>query len=106
GHLELAVPGDDALDARRAARRPDRHDVARTDRAGHDLTRVTTEVLVGAADELHREPERLRQRVAFDLHGLEELEQRGAVEPRRPRAAGDDIVAVERAHRDRMEVLG
>ena len=37
------------------------------------------------------------------LHGLEILEQGQTVEVRRPIAAGDDVVAVQRAHRDRVD---
>ncbi len=42
--------------------------------------------------------------VAGDLHGLEVLEQRRAVEPRQPVALLDDVVAAERAHRDHCHV--
>ena len=39
----------------------------------------------------------------LDVHGLEKLEQALASEPRRPLARHGDVVAVERAHRDRSD---
>ena len=65
--------------------------------------RVAAEVLVGPDDELHREAQRAAAPRCVDLDGLEVLEQARAVEPRRALAARDDVVAVQRAHRDGVE---
>ena len=47
--VEIAVPRDDPLHARRAARRPDRDRVADVDRARHDLACVAAELVARAA---------------------------------------------------------
>ena len=62
--LEVTVPGGDAGDARRPARRPGGDRVAAPHRARHDLPGVSAEVVRRAQHELHREPERFRRDVS------------------------------------------
>ncbi len=103
-HLQIAVPGDDPLDPRRSSARPGRHQIARPDRPRQNLAGVAAKLVGRPEHELHRHPERLAGDVAIDLDRLEKLEQRHPVEPRRPLAARDHVVAVQGADRNRMQV--
>ncbi len=76
--------------------------VADTNRARRDLSRVAAEVLVRPKHELHRKTEGEQRQVARHLDRLEILEQALTIEPRCPVALGDDVVAVERAERNRV----
>ena len=85
--------------------RPEGHTVtmspARTD-PGQNLSGVAAEILIRPDDELDRKSQRTGGRVTLDVQGFEMFEQAQAVEPRRTLAASDDVVAVERAHGNRL----
>jgi hypothetical protein len=60
--------------------------------------------VIGPDGQLHGHPERTSGGFPLDLHRLEILEQAEAAEPRRPVAARDHVVPMQRAQRDRVEL--
>ena len=98
----------DALDRRAVAGREHDHLVARPQHAARHLPRVAAVVVLRAAAradrELHREARGVEVAVGGDLDLLEVLEQRRPVVVGRLRGALDDVVALQRRHRDRQRV--
>ena len=79
----VTVAGDDPVDPADPARRQDSDLVAEGDPAAGDLAGEAAETLVGAADPLHRHPERLGGiGGAVDRHAFEMIEQsRTGIQP-------------------------
>ena len=103
--VEVTVERDDARHVARGAggQHPDR--VARPDGAADDPAREAAEVEVGAVHPLHGQTERQRGGVVVDLDGLEEPHQGRPVVPVHVRARLDDVVALQRRHRDERQVV-
>ena len=107
--VDRAVGGVDRRDRRREARRQHHDVVADLVRAARDLAGVpaVVVVLVVARPDhvLHREAAVDQVAVGGDVHLFEVVQQARALVPRHVRGAVDDVVAVQRRHRDEREVV-
>ncbi len=101
----IAVHRDDAVDVARLAGGQHADTVARQDRARCDRAGEAAEVLVRTVDPLHRHAERLVLQHVLDLDVLEVFHQGGALVPGHALVQVDDVVALERRHRDRDDAL-
>ena len=96
---------DDRLDLAGPGRRQHDHRIAHLDRAARNHAGKAAEVLVRPVHPLHRHAERPRAGFLLDRHRLEVLHQRRALVPGHALAAREDVVAVDRRHRDAQHVL-
>ena len=107
--LDRAVGGVDRRDRRRESRRQHHDLVARLVRAARDLARVAAVVVVPVVARpdhvLHGEPAVDEVAVGADVHLFEVVQQARAFVPGHVVGAVDDVVALQRRHRDEREVV-
>ena len=104
GIVERAVVGIDFLHATLLARGQRHHLVAHAHDARSHLAAETAEVEVGAQHVLHGEAEVREVVVVADMHRFEEVQQRGAVVPRRALRAFHHVVALEGGEGEAMNI--
>ena len=112
GLLQRAVQGPDLLDRGTEAAWEHHDFLADPDDSARDLPTEAAEVMesmvgrvVGSVYPLDRHPEVGKVPVASDMDGLEVAEKRRSRVPRGMLGSGDDVVAVESAHRDKLHIL-
>src|SRR5690606_39034517 len=103
GLLQLAVEGDNGLDAAALARWQDSDFIALAHDAAGQSAGKATEVQVRPVDVLYREAQVVEVAVAGDLDAFENFHQRLALVPGRALAAVDHVVALERRHGHEMQ---
>ena len=105
GLLERPIGGGDLAHLAGLARGQRQHGIAHRDLAAGDGAGVAAEIGVRAIHELDRETQLLQAVAARHLDAFERLEQRAAGVPRRfLGAARHDVHAVQRAHRNHLDV--
>ena len=98
---QVAVIGDDAGDLGFPARCRHGDRIARPDDAGSNGAGKAAEIQVGTVHPLHREAEGLFGRIAFDVDGLQVLDQSWALVPGRVGRSNGDIVPMPRRQGNR-----
>jgi len=104
GFVQFSVEGDNGFDGAGFSGGEDSYGVAFSDDSGGDGSGEAAEVGVGAEDELDGEAEITEISVAGDLDGFEVLEECFSAIPVHGGGWFDDIVAVEGAHGDEVDV--
>ena len=92
----VSVHGDDPLNFGEPPGFGNRDGIACPHPAARQRAGEAAEIQVGAIDPLHRQAKGLVGQGAVHIHTFQMIEQSGAAIPRRPRAFGDDIVAMAR----------
>ena len=110
--LHRAIVGPDLLHRGHHPGRKRDDLLPRADDAASDLATETPKIverligrIVRPVDPLHRKPEAVEIPIARNMHRLEVIEQRRATIPRRVDRGIDDVVAIERTHRDELHIL-